>query len=517
MRRKRKRQQIDSDLYLLTGVQLNESQASASNELCNCLSQMSEAAGANNATNNEAGSMDRESKEKQKLPRDARDKERLRTWRQGFVKYVNSGEYDCSLLPSFDVELSRHFQIGELSKFILSSVPALKMPAFERWLLDSKLEASEDVLTDPILSKSVSVDFQSSQRLVEEIVELGQPSEKALNLVRQLCTKATREAIPDIQSEVRRCSSTLPLKKAVIECLDKDDIKMLSFQRKKWKKPFTLKMNCDHYHKLRTLFEKTHGPVSWVGIKGKASRATHAFNYLVMILLLRYSSISGGQLIHDLRGGGMQGAVDTHIFGVLEDLFTFCTQVECFASPLNATWPTFLSAFSRDIDWFFGSTGDFFSFEGTPNSLCMEVNPPFSPGLMTQMAKNLVDLTVQAEARQQHLTVVVIVPTVDLSTPVSHLKTVPRFCRTSFAMLVECSACVRHVVLKREDHGYIEGAQHIRPTRYKDSTYDTSMIILQTKVPSDLTDLNLMEDRLRIAFQSRHKTETETRQTARKS
>ena len=46
-------------------------------------------------------------------------------------------------IPNARIELARHLQTQSLSSFVLESCPGLRMPTFERWLLDSKLEETE--------------------------------------------------------------------------------------------------------------------------------------------------------------------------------------------------------------------------------------------------------------------------------------------------------------------------------------------------------------------------------------
>ena len=47
---------------------------------------------------------------------------------------VEMGEYGGILfVPSFDVEMTRHFKIQALSSYLLDTCKGLKMPAFERW------------------------------------------------------------------------------------------------------------------------------------------------------------------------------------------------------------------------------------------------------------------------------------------------------------------------------------------------------------------------------------------------
>jgi hypothetical protein len=74
---------------------------------------------------------------------------------------------------------------------------------------------------------------------------------------------------------------------------------------------------------------------------------------------------------------------------------------------------------------------------------------------------------------------------------------------------------VKHIILNARDHGYIEGSQHLRPTRFKESQYDTSAIILQSKDAKEKDEIALetkeFEADLRIAFASRHQKELEER------
>jgi hypothetical protein len=68
-----------------------------------------------------------------------------------------------------------------------------------------------------------------------------------------------------------------------------------------------------------------------------------------------------------------------------------------------------------------------------------------------------------------------------------------------------------HIVLPAKEHGYTEGAQHLRPTRYKESSYDTSVIIVTSRHARTMWDMELLEKQLRVAFASRHRDETAAR------
>ncbi|GAX28469.1 hypothetical protein FisN_4Hh340 [Fistulifera solaris] len=443
---------------------------------------------------------------------------RVKEWNSSFGLFVKKGDYTPGLLPSFEVEIARHFQIKELSKFVLQT--GAKMPSFERWLLDSKIEEMLSRVTpaDPVLTGNVSEEHPASKRLVKELAEHLKEKDddaenSALNIVKELCRRTQRTAIPEIQSQARRCAHQTPLKneKITVEFDRKDDRSyvLLQFSRKKWKKPFLIRLNKSHYEKLEDRFSRVHtldasSKLEWTRSSGVDRKEKQAFQLIVMTMVLRYSSLSGGQLLDDLRGGGMQGAVHSEVFEVLGDFFSGSPVHECFASPLNAYSPCFNSAFSEDLDWHFGSVRNFFA-DFVPVEGCLEANPPFSPGLMDAMVDCIEHSIHGADRHRKCLTYVVIVPTFDTSASLPQAK---KFAKASFIRMVRGEWCRLHIILSARSHGYIEGAQHLRPTQFKDSTYDTSVIVLQSKLArkQDL-DEERFEKALRVAFASRHKEE----------
>lgn len=60
---------------------------------------------------------------------------RIATWNRSMLSWQKSpsGSYTTGLLPSFDVEMARHFKVQALSAYLLDACKELKMPAFERW------------------------------------------------------------------------------------------------------------------------------------------------------------------------------------------------------------------------------------------------------------------------------------------------------------------------------------------------------------------------------------------------
>jgi len=55
---------------------------------------------------------------------------------------------------------------------------------------------------------------------------------------------------------------------------------------------------------------------------------------------------------------------------------------------------------------------------------------------------------------------------------------VRRACKKSYDLMVTSRYCRKVIVLEKGEHGYVEGAQALRPTRYKSSQYNTSVIFL---------------------------------------
>lgn len=236
----------------------------------------------------------------------------------------------------------------------------------------------------------------------------------------------------------------------------------------------------------------------------------------------------------------MIGAIHSSVFDVLQSHFSKGKNTgsqqfwfEGFASPFNATLPRFASAFP-DLDWHFGSIGRFLDckFDGEVGSSSdsdgeyCEANPPFSPGIMFSMANHMLEALERADEKGARLTFIIVVPSIDTSKKNSKgskssdhndsTAVAKHLAKKSFLRMTSSVYCKKHIQLSAREHGYIEGAQHLRPTQYKESSYDTSVIILQSLdlPPStadagaiESSDLKELEKKIRLAFSSRHKTE----------
>lgn len=589
-------------------------------------------------------------------------------------------------IPNARIELARHLQTQSLSSFLLESCPGLRMPTFERWLLDSKLEETErfeqiikewqddprlahkdastktkkkygraakyhqkqekldvryereksryekecDLLSevkkssssssqqqrriipnwtqlvyrDPILPHALETD-PSCIRLSEELFAVLPSSDddypdegrrvKATDIVRDLCHR-TSEACKEILNLEQRLGkyqkfawsgdatrdkkSIKAVDKVIVEWHDDDkSVCSLIFVPKKRTsshrpasqtggfrengngdasksqheqskpKPFVIKINTSHYNKLRAMFDSCYQGLaeSMTTTSKSKEQTTHAFHAIVFCLVVRYSSLSGGQQINDWRGGGMQGAVHDTVFDCFSKWFGGAVGgTECFASPFNSTLPRYYSAFpSPDLDGHFGSCGDFFQMPLSDlGPGWFELNPPFSPFVMTKMAMRIIELIETQVRNNVSITCIVIVPTVRSNetkleqkmttkarkqplgggkdgdalnddTP-GLMSIVNNAAKQSFDMLINSPYCKSHIILQAQKHGFIEGGQHLRNTKYKESQCNTSVIVLRSQEWLDAEDAKNFDTEIRIAFASRHAMEVKKRKSMQK-
>lgn len=151
--------------------------------------------------------------------------------------------------------------------------------------------------------------------------------------------------------------------------------------------PFTavLTLNASHLNKLCALAERA------------SSSAPNLLRALFCVVA-RYETFSGNT-------GGIQGAMPHHVFDALEA--SLGVTAECFASPLNAHFPSFCSAFP-DTDRHFGSQGSFFDW--TPLRGAFQANPPFINATMLAMAQRMDVLLGAATAAREPLLFFIVVP-----------------------------------------------------------------------------------------------------------
>ena len=197
-------------------------------------------------------------------------------------------------------------------------------------------------------------------------------------------------------------------------------------------------------------------------------------------VLARLMCLQGG---HD-NAGGMQGACPPAVFDALRS--DFGVTMECFASPVNARFPRFCSA-AADVDGPFGSRGSFFAFQ--PQSGAFLANPPFEPGIVSQMARHMEALLDCADASGAVLLFVVVIP----SWP-------DQPCWQALQGSAHCTATLR---LPKSKHAYLDGGQHHgrRAVPLRLSNHDSSVFFLMSSQAHAMSPLNFnKERRLREAF-----------------
>ena len=163
----------------------------------------------------------------------------------------------------------------------------------------------------------------------------------------------------------------------------------------------------------------------------------------------------------------------------------FDAAFECFASPLNCRYGRYCSAFP-DTDRCFGALGSFFDFHPTRGSY--QANPPFVPTIISSMSAHMGQLLASPEA--EALCFVVIVPAWEHSAGWQALCAHPHL--------------RHHERIGQADHGYCEGRQHLRKTRFRIASFDTSVFFLQNDPGADAWPVTpeKIED-LRRAFASK--------------
>jgi phosphorylated CTD-interacting factor 1 len=124
---------------------------------------------------------------------------------------------------------------------------------------------------------------------------------------------------------------------------------------------------------------------------------------------------------------------------------------ECFASSLNAFFPSFCSAF-LDTDAPFGSVGSFWDWNpDLARGGSFEANPPFVADVMLDMAIKF-DALLAREA----------------GAPLTFVVVVPGWLDDAGIRMMIASPFKRfQLTVPKDDHGFCDGAQHQRRDRYQ--------------------------------------------------
>eukprot|EP01060_Flectonema_neradi_P006808 TRINITY_DN14660_c0_g1_i2.p1 TRINITY_DN14660_c0_g1~~TRINITY_DN14660_c0_g1_i2.p1 ORF type:complete len:400 (+),score=71.97 TRINITY_DN14660_c0_g1_i2:61-1200(+) len=196
-------------------------------------------------------------------------------------------------------------------------------------------------------------------------------------------------------------------------------------------------INRSHYDKLWLLFKSASD-----------SDDQAAFHEKLFLILQRYAS---------LGGHGYQAALPASAFTVIHnELKVDC---ECFASPLNCRYKRYYSAFP-DTDCCFGSLGSF--FKDLPKSGSYEANPPFVPEIMTSCVEHIEKCLQNSDQ------------------PLSFFIVIPTWKEVRSWNIANKSAYLKLTFdIPASQHTFFDGAQHIRRSLHRQSSYASSIFILQ--------------------------------------
>lgn len=330
-----------------------------------------------------------------------------------------------------------------------------KLPnsAYETWQFTSQLTIKE---LDPLIPHAGS-DYSG---LFEELRKAGATKSGAT----KKCKELTRESERMLRKFTQQDFVAGKKKKVHVATME-DGMKQLTYGHS------TVKLSADHFAKLREMYARKH-KLEGDGSK-MAPKDQRQFESALFSLLLRYDS---------LDGGGFQAALNEECFDVL--LKEFDCKMECFASPLNCRYSRFCSAF-LDTDVAFGSVGSFFDF--SPRSGCFEANPPFIPKVIKRMADHMTALLNAADG------------------PLAFIVIIPAWQDTEGWQQLNASRFnQQHLLIPQKQHGYCEGKQQIRKTRWRIASFDTSVFFWQNSKATNkwpVTEKKL--ESLKLAFKSK--------------
>jgi hypothetical protein len=207
----------------------------------------------------------------------------------------------------------------------------------------------------------------------------------------------------------------------------------------------SLRIHAVYFEKLQRLFDRSN-----------VNDGQYSFEEALFCLLCRYDM---------LQGAGLQAGVPGAVLDALLQQPWNC-QMEGFASPLNARYQNFASAF--ELDRLFGSVGSFFDLDFATAGGCYQANPPFCEGVIAQLARTLKD-SLKKSSSAKPLMFVVIVPA---------WKESPAYQQ----LLSQCEEfLVHHLPLEQGKHWYAEGTQHRRKRSFRVASFDTSILFYQNE------------------------------------
>jgi hypothetical protein len=424
-------------------------------------------------------------------------------------------------LPSARVELARQTAVRSLQARFKAQCTALNTgwsepevnKHFECWMLDSSVRRAADSsgIGDPLLPppKTAGDDPGLRKQLFASARLQRKAVSRFMSDMQKAVTKAHRTVAQLSAAGGGAQKRSVRVSPATVTASDSQQWERAHEQRQQpmlgWDGKAMLQIrygstsvliNQCHWDKLAAMVRLELGEAA-----AKEPAERDIFKERVLCLLVRYNSLQGG----GVHGGGFQAAIPDHVFDTLLRHFDVC--FECFASPLNSRYPHFCSAFP-DTDAPFGSLGSFFNFK--PRAGSFEANPPFVPNLILKMAEHMHQLLVRADGDDSHAETHGESQGEEAQgSPLCFIVIIPSWDETmGWRALNESPFLTHHLRLAQREHGYTEGAQHCRRSRYRISVGDTSVFFLQSKAAQRKWPVTpeVLED-IQAAFTSKHNTD----------
>uniref|UniRef100_M4B1W7 PCIF1 WW domain-containing protein n=1 Tax=Hyaloperonospora arabidopsidis (strain Emoy2) TaxID=559515 RepID=M4B1W7_HYAAE len=347
------------------------------------------------------------------------------------LKKLEDAAKTLSITPS--MEIMRQQSVRALCRKIRrvsEDLGIAKLPnsVYETWQFTSQLTVKEH---DPLIPHAGS----GYSGLLEELCKAGATKSAAT----RKCKEITRESERMLRKFDQHDFVAGKKKKVQVKVME-HEMHHLTYGN------VTVKASAAHFAKLRDMYARRLEQ----GVDGSkmTPKDLRQFESALFCLLLRYDS---------LDGGGFQAALNEECFDVL--LNDFDCKMECFASPLNCRYSRFCSAF-LDTDFAFGSVGSFFDF--SPRSGCYEANPPFISKVIKRMADHMTALLDTADG------------------PLAFIVIIPAWRETEGWQGLHASRFNQaHLLIPQKQHGYCEGKQQIRKTRWRIASFDTSVFFWQ--------------------------------------
>lgn len=349
-------------------------------------------------------------------------------------------EEEHNVQPEFIADLSRTYS-KKTAMLIADQITTSSLLAAEKHDAIFHLSSTTTSSTDESCKQKIKAMLKGTKRSAKKVIE---------------STATTADQWLELEQAAEALRDYAALKAAMSTNCSADEMKVhkvmsksghvvifsaysLDGTEKKFVKPY-MTINKQHYDKL-------------VELHLRATDSTQEeVNEKIFCILCRYEGI---------KGVGSQCALPGAVFESIHKYLG--STIECFASPLNCRFENYYSAFPA-LEQHFGSLGSFFSSFSDIKHGSFEANPPFVPEIMSFMEETIHSLL--EDKSKGPLSFLIIVPDWGGTNSIAEVCMNSKFNRASSR-------------ISASQHVFADGAQHRVSDRWRPSSWDTSVILLQ--------------------------------------